>query len=120
MEILNGYYDNAKQNLQNNYNESVGTLNSNNALNTNNINADAEAAMRQAYINNMLSRRNLQQVLTAQGLNGGASETTRASMENNYGNARNNIDTTRNRNLADLATQYNNNLAGLRQQLNSD
>lgn len=119
MEILNGYYDNAKQNLQNNYNESVGTLDTNNARNTSNINADAEAAMRQAYINNMLSRRNLQQVLTAQGLNGGASETTRASMENNYGNARNNIDTTRNRNLADLAAQYNNNLAGLRQQLNS-
>lgn len=117
--IVNDYYNSAKENLQKNYDESVGILNNNNNLNTANINADAEAAMRQAYINNMLSRRNLQQVLTAQGLNGGASETTRASMENNYGNARNNIDTTRNRNLADLAAQYNNNLTGLRQQLNT-
>ena len=117
--IVNDYYNSAKENLQKNYDESVGILNNNNNLNTSNINADAEAAMRQAYINNMLSRRNLQQVLTAQGLNGGASDTTRASMENNYGNARNNIDTTRNRNLADLAAQYNNNLTGLRQQLNT-
>ena len=75
--------------------------------------------MRQAYINNMLSRKSLQQAMTAQGLNGGATETTRASMENNYGNARNNIDRTRNKNLADLLMQYENNLAGLRQQLNS-
>ena len=75
--------------------------------------------MRQAYINNMLSRRDLQQAMVAQGFNGGATETTRANMENNYGNARNSIDTTRNKNLAELAAQYSNNLAGLRQQLNS-
>lgn len=119
MGIVNDLYSSAKDRLNENYDESVGILDRNNARNKNSINADAENAMRQAYINNMLSRKSLQQAMTAQGLNGGATETTRASMENNYGNARNNIDTTRNKNLADLAMQYENNLAGLRQQLNS-
>ena len=119
MGVINDLYDSAAERLNSNYDESVGILDRNNARNQNSINADAENAMRQAYINNMLSRKSLQQAMTAQGLNGGATETTRASMENNYGNARNNIDTTRNRNLADLMMQYENNLAGLRQQLNS-
>lgn len=119
MGVVNEYYNSAKSNLKDNYDESVGILDRNNANNRNAINADAENAMRQAYINNMLSRKSLQQAMTAQGLNGGATETTRASMENNYGNARNNIDRTRNKNLADLLMQYENNLAGLRQQLNT-
>lgn len=119
MELVNNYYNTAKGSLQSNYDESVGTLNRTNALNTSAINADAEEAMRQAYINNMLSRKSLQQAMTAQGLNGGATETTRANMENNYGNARNAIDTTRNKNLAELLNQYQNNLSSLRQQLNT-
>ena len=119
MGVVNDLYESAANRLNENYDESVGILDRNNANNRNAINADAENAMRQAYINNMLSRKSLQQAMTAQGLNGGATETTRASMENNYGNARNNIDRTRNKNLADLLMQYENNLAGLRQQLNS-
>lgn len=119
MDIVNNYYNTAKSNLEKNYNESIGTLDRNNAQNTSAINADAEEALRQAYINNMLSRKSLQQAMTAQGLNGGATETTRASLENNYGNARNSIDTTRNRNLAELLSQYQNNLAGIRQQYNT-
>ena len=119
MGVVNDLYESAADRLNENYDESVGILDRNNANNRNAINADAENAMRQAYINNMLSRKSLQQAMTAQGLNGGATETTRASMENNYGNARNNIDRTRNKNLADLMMQYENNLAGLRQQLNS-
>lgn len=119
MGVVNDLYKSAADRLNENYDESVGILDRNNANNRNAINADAENAMRQAYINNMLSRKSLQQAMTAQGLNGGATETTRASMENNYGNARNNIDRTRNKNLADLLMQYENNLAGLRQQLNS-
>lgn len=119
MGVVNDLYESAADRLNANYDESVGILDRNNANNRNAINADAENAMKQAYINNMLSRKSLQQAMTAQGLNGGATETTRASMENNYGNARNNIDRTRNKNLADLLMQYENNLAGLRQQLNS-
>lgn len=117
--VLNDLYDDAAGRLRSNYKDSVGVLNTNRDNNTSAINADAEEAMRQAYINNMLSRKSLQQAMTAQGLNGGATETTRANMENNYGEARNAIDTTRNKNLAELLGQYQSNLAGLNQQLNS-
>ena len=63
----------------------------------------------------MLNRKNLQQALTAQGLNGGASETTQASMLNNYGNARNDIETQQAKNLADLLRTYNDNLSAAQQ-----
>jgi hypothetical protein len=119
MGLVNDYYNTAKNSLQKNYDESVTTLGNTNAMNTKAITADAEEAMRQAYINNMLSRKSLQQAMVAQGLNGGATETTRANMENNYGEARNAIDTTKNKNLAELLNQYQNNLASLRQQLNT-
>jgi len=119
LEVLNDLYDDAAGRLRSNYNDSKTVLDTNKQNNTNAITADAEEAMRQAYINNMLSRKSLQQAMVAQGLNGGATETTRANMENNYGEARNAIDTTKNKNLAELLAQYQNNLAGLRQQLNS-
>ena len=57
--------------------------------------------------------------MSAQGITGGASETTRASMENNYGNARNEINTTTNRNLSDLEGQKNMQLAQALQAYNS-
>jgi len=119
MNAVNEYYNAAKNNLNANYNSSLDALNANDANNKSAINADAEEAMRQAYVNNMLSRKAMQQALMAQGLVGGASETTQAAMENNYGNARNAIDTTRNKNLADLLAKYQNNLTGLKQQLNN-
>ena len=57
--------------------------------------------------------------MSAQGLSGGATETTLAGMLNNYGNARNNINTTANRSYADLENNYNNNLASAQQAYNS-
>ena len=59
----------------------------------------------------MLNRKNLQQSLTAQGLNGGASETTQASMLNNYGTARNEIETQQAKSLAELLRTYNDNIS---------
>ena len=76
-----------------------------------NINDDAARSLKQAYINKMISQRNLGQQMSAQGLNGGATETTLAGMQNTYGNARNNINTTTARNLSDLEGNYNTNLA---------
>lgn len=75
------------------------------------IQDDAAASLKQAYINKMLSAKNIDQQMSAQGLSGGATETTRASMANNYGNARNEINTTQNRNLSELEGNYNDNLA---------
>lgn len=88
-EQLQGYYDNSKRGIE----------------------SDSARALQEAYINKMLSQKNLQQQLTAQGISGGASESAIAGLINNYGNARNEIDTTKNNNLADLEQNYNSNLA---------
>ena len=119
MALVMDNYNEALNNLNANYAASRKQMNNNYKRSNKNINADAENAMRQAYVNNMLSRRDLQQAMSAQGLNGGATETTRASMENNYGNARNGIDKTRNNNLAEIENTYQNNLLALEQQMNN-
>jgi len=119
MATLNETYDKNAANLRSNLESTRGQLDASRNKSVNDINMDSESAMRQAYINNMLSRRDLQQRMSAQGMSGGASETTRASLENNYGNARNAIDTQRNASLSDLDQTYNNNLASALQQYNS-
>lgn len=120
MERIADAYNSSRNALTENFNSTKGQLEASRNKSANGINTDSESAMRQAYINNMLSRRDLAQSMAARGLSGGASETTRASMENNYGNARNQIDTTRNKNLSDLEEVYNNNLAQALQAYNSN
>lgn len=83
-----------------------------------NIKADAAQSLKQAYINKMLSEKNFDQKMAAQGISGGASETTRAAMSNNYGNARTEINNTTNRNLSELEGQKNENLAAAYQAYN--
>lgn len=113
MDRISSAYDSGLQNIENTYNSSKATLDSSNSANQRSVNTDAETSMRQAYINNMLNRKNLQQDMSAQGLNGGASESTMASLANNYGNSRNNIDTQRESSLSDLLQQYQSNLSSL-------
>ena len=108
MNSLNSNLESARNQLLKNYNYSRS-----------NIANDAADSLRQAYINRMNSQRNLGQQMSAQGLSGGATETTLAGMLNNYGNARNNINTTANRSYADLENNYNNNLASAQQAYNS-
>lgn len=116
--------------IANSYNTSKGTLDTN--LQSNNgqleqqanysrqlANADAEQAMREAYINQMLSRRDMAQWLTSQGLTGGATETTRAALENAYQNARAEVDATRAKNVNDININYNSNIADAIQQYNT-
>lgn len=86
---LQGQYDNSKQTLDSNTNDSL----------------------RQAYINKMINARDMNQLLTAQGLTGGASETNLAKMLNNYANNRNSINKTAATNLRELLTSQNTNLA---------
>ena len=74
------------------------------------INQEATDAFQQAYINRMLSEKNLTQRLAAMGMSGGASESTMAGLINNYGNARNGIQRTLDTNLGDLEMNYQNNL----------
>lgn len=80
------------------------------------VNDATGKALQEAYVARMLQDKNLQQSLSAQGLNGGASETTTAGMYNNYNNARNNLETERQRQLANLSNTYQNNMAQLEQQ----
>lgn len=98
-------YQKAAAQQKANYDFSVGQVN------------DATGnALQKAYINRMLQDKNLQQSLSAQGLNGGASETTTAGMYNNYNNARNDLETERQRQTANLLNTYQNNIAQLEQQ----
>lgn len=123
-------YDNGMSALNNAYNSQINSLNDNLNSTKNqlldsynrskqNITDDAAQSLREAYINRMKSERNLAQQMSAMGLNGGATETTLAGMLNNYGNARNNINTTTNRNLSSLEGNYNDNLAQAMQAYNS-
>lgn len=80
------------------------------------VNDATDSALRQAYINRMQQQRNLNQLLSAQGLNGGASETTTAGMLNNYANSRNALETERTAQLAKLMNTYQNNLTELANQ----
>lgn len=112
---LNNSYNQQINSLANILNQTKGQLegNYNNARSS--INQEAENYLRQAYINNMLSQKNLGQQLTAQGLSGGASESTLAGMANNYGNIRNNINTATNNSITSLLNNYNNSLADANQ-----
>lgn len=95
-------YNSGRDQLGRSYNYSRGKINS-----------DAEDAFRQAYVNRMLSEKNLGQRLAAMGMSGGASESTMAGLINNYGNARSGIQRTLDTNLGDLANTYQSNLTDL-------
>lgn len=84
--------------------------------NANKLNQQANSAQQQAYINYMLSKRDLPQQLSAQGLSGGAAESTYANLYNSYGNSRNTTEQNRLNNLADLQQTLQNNLAQIEQQ----
>ena len=117
------YLSNALANRQNllgqNFNSAVGQLENKYNDSTRNINADADASLRQAYINRMMSQKNLAQQMSAQGLSGGATESTMARMYNNYGNTRNNIENTRANNLTNLENTFSDNYANALQSYNN-
>lgn len=97
-------YDAAVQAQTNAYNQNVGK-----------VNQTADKALQEAYINKMQALRTQRQAMAAQGLTGGASETTLASMNNSYGNARNNLELDRSEQLKDLYQTYQNNIAAAQQ-----
>ena len=119
MGALNSAYDAQMNSLSGNLNETRSQLANQYNRSKQNIMDDAAASLKQAYINRMQSQRNLGQQMSAQGLNGGATETTLANMLNNYGNARNEINTTQNKNLSNLEGNYSDNLSQAMQAYNS-
>lgn len=119
MSALNNAYDSQMSSLANNLSETKNQLANQYNRSKKNVIDDATASLRQAYINKMMNEKNLGQQMTALGLSGGATETTLANMLNNYGNARNNINTTQNNNLSNLEGNYSDNLSQAQQAYNS-
>lgn len=119
LDSLNAALNGVQSGLGNTLNGTLGQLEENYNYAQNKLNENADNALREAYINRMLSQKNLQQQLNAQGLTGGAAESAVAGLINNYGNARNNIETQRISDLAGLLNTYQNNANSARQQYNS-
>ncbi len=103
------------------YDKNMGYLNEAYANRSNLLqqNYNADSAQQQAYINYMMSKRDLPQALAAQGLTGGMSESALAGMYNSYGNNRNAIDRGRNESLAALLDTLNSNRSSALQSYNS-
>lgn len=119
MGALNGAYNSARDMLQKNYDSSVGVMTDSYNNGVAGVNRQADKTQNQAYINYMLSKRDLPQMMAAQGLTGGAAESTMAGLQNNYGNSRNEIDVGRNESLTGLLQEFNANKASALQALNS-
>ncbi len=66
---------------------------------------DFEKAAQQAYIAKMKGQKNLPEQLAAQGLTGGASESSNLALEANYGNGLNDLTNTYNQGLSQLEQQ---------------
>lgn len=116
---LDTAYGNTYKSLQDNLNSALGRMEENYKYGEGIQRDDANKSLQQAYINYMMNRRNLGQNLAASGISGGATESSLANMYNNYGNSRNNINTTLAQNLRDLQNTYENNVASANQAYNS-
>lgn len=92
--------------LQANYNNAKNQLDSSFASGEAQMNQDADDALREAYISNMLNQRNMNQYLNGQGITGGAAESILANLYNTYGNNRNDIERGRMDNLRQLLANY--------------
>lgn len=119
MSALNNAYNSQMNSLSSNLNETRNQLANQYNRSRQNIADDAAASLKQAYINKMQNEKNIRQQMSAMGLTGGATESTLANMLNNYGNARNEIHTTQNKNLSNLEGNYSDNLSQAQQAYNS-
>lgn len=108
--------------LKGNYDTSVNTINADYDTALNRQNESTENALREAYINMMLNRKNMASDMSRMGYNGGVTESSLARMYNNYGNIRNNLQNTlanaienlnlkRNAQLGEALNAYNAQLA---------
>lgn len=99
---LEAQYQRALGQLQSAYDRGKGALATN-----------SDEAKRQAYINYMNGRRNLNQELSMNGINGGATESILANLYNEYGNNRAAIDKQYADALNQLGVQYEQGVANL-------
>ena len=92
--------------LQANYNNAKSKLDSSFASGETQMNQNADRALREAWISNMLNQRNMAQYLAGQGVTGGAAESIIANLYNTYGNNRNSIERDRADQLRELLANY--------------
>ena len=129
-QIAQDAYDRNKAAYENAFAERKATLDDNLAATMNSLKADYDASkgsidtdsansLREAYVNYMNNRKNLNQALSAQGITGGAAESTIAGLGNTYGNARNAIDVATLDNLSRLERLYNQNRSDATQNYNN-
>lgn len=93
------------------YDQTIAQQKANYDYNAGQVQGAADKALQESYINKMMNEKNLRQNLSAQGLGGGASETTLGSLLNAYNGSRNNIETNRASNIASLMNTLQNNMA---------
>ncbi|MCR5256085.1 MAG: hypothetical protein K6D96_09205 [Acetatifactor sp.] len=115
---LRNAYDTRLSSLASNLDNALNSLQSDYDTSQDSINKNAEKALQEAYIQNMLSQRNLRQNLSALGYSGGLAESTLAGLANNYGNSRNSINTQLDTDLASLRNAYDRNVANARTSYN--
>ena len=119
MERIRQAYDSNSRTLSDTLNSTRNQLQSTYDRSARDVRDDAEQALRDSYINYMLSRKNLGQELSALGLNGGEAETTVGSLLNNYGNSRNTIEATRNKNISSLGEALQSGMSQAQQNYNT-
>ena len=115
---LNQAWANTQNSLSSNLNSTLDSLKRNYKYGEGVAKDDAAKSLREAYVNYMMNKRNLNQNLAAAGMSGGATESSMAKLFNNYGTSRNGINTTLANNLAELLNTYQNNTASANQLYN--
>ncbi len=105
--------------LKKNYDNSVNSINGKYDLTQKTQEADSANALREAYVNYMMNRRNIDGDLNRSGMNGGVAESTRAKMYNNYGNNRNALRTVLQNRLAEINLGRNEALNTLENEYNN-
>lgn len=119
MGRLNNAWDTNQNMLKSNLDSTLNRLKSQYDYSSGVVNDDANKSLREAYINYMMNKKNLNQGLSAMGMSGGATESSLAKLFNNYGSSRNNINTTLADNLAKLLNEYQGNYSNANQLYNS-
>lgn len=118
MSTLYGARDSMLGALGDNRDAALSSLNKQGARQRTQINDSANSSLRNAYIANRVSQKNLPQRLANVGLRGGATETAMVNLDNNYGASRNHIEDVRANNLEDLAVKMMAEESAINQQYN--
>lgn len=112
-------YDKSKQAYEANRDAALKSLLDAYNFGSGQVNDTADRSLQEAYLTRMQNQRTLPQMLSAQGITGGLSETTNANLLNSYGNNRNNIEVDRADNLASLLNTYQTGKAQTEQDFNT-